>query len=573
MLNFNQRLLYTDMLRPPEGYVLEKAFCSSYSIDLNMIIAACISLNLSRESNYKNLTERLDALAAIHDITNKLRIYYQAGQIKLPKIYNRIYTLIEPFAVQIKPEKGSFHPKVWVIKYKKYNENEYLFRLIVQSRNLTDSKQWDISLFTDGKISKDNNLNQPLVQFVQEIINTNGDSDFFKSMLDELSQVKFEQGGFDTMTFLSMPKSNILFDSINPEKQIIISPFLSQTQLNKLPNVAKENSILISREDSLNKINKETLDKFTCCVLNPKVIDGQRFISDFNEDDPEPIELHAKIYAFLEGENKTYYLGSANCTEAAFSDNTEAMIKLSSKKDIFSFENTINIDNLRENKFLVDYNYKETPDESVEGLKSFVKTLRDLNFEAVAESVNNHYNMILKLYDLEIPENMSVFVRPISINEFKPFEKTITFDSAGIDKLTSYFIFEIRDTKDKVLERLILFAEIQGVDFEIRKNNVFKHIFTSGESLMKYIYFLIDHEHPVDGENNSTQSNVTKDDSSGIITGLPIYEKMLEAAANNSEQLRKIDEVIIQAEKNEHIPEDLKIQLKQFWEPFRQYIR
>ena len=109
--------------------------------------------------------------------------------IKVPTQYNKLFTLLEPCLRAIVPSGGehaSFHPKIWLIRYKgsggKKRAN-VIYRLIVLSRNLTFDRSWDIAASLDGKLTKAK---------VTEL-GTESWADFFLNLLDEQNDAELKK--------------------------------------------------------------------------------------------------------------------------------------------------------------------------------------------------------------------------------------------------------------------------------------------------------------------------------------------------------------------------------------------
>ena len=96
------RLSYSEALKPPEGYFLERAVATTYSLDLETLIAAAIPLGLSE--NIDNLLRESPVclLEALRRISKKLLVFCEAGQIKWPMKSNPLYGFLEDMIVEVK---------------------------------------------------------------------------------------------------------------------------------------------------------------------------------------------------------------------------------------------------------------------------------------------------------------------------------------------------------------------------------------------------------------------------------------------------------------------------------------
>src|SRR6056297_534125 len=154
MLNPNDRTLYLDALRPPAGYELDYSIVTTYSLNLTTLIILPLALSKYRY-DYDSLSEidEIQLLEALENNYNKIDIFCQKGEIKIPKNINILYGFLEDTIIEsvIKEGAKSFHPKIWLLRFKK--EKDLKYRLVVLSRNITFDKSWDTILVLEGEKS------------------------------------------------------------------------------------------------------------------------------------------------------------------------------------------------------------------------------------------------------------------------------------------------------------------------------------------------------------------------------------------------------------------------------------
>ena len=198
----NNRLDYGSILSPPNNYELDFAIGTTYTLDLDALVGASISLGLSAESDSDLNKNPIFLLEALRSTGDKVALFCESGQIKLPNKPTPLYILLEEMVFQVTNENNvkyskyaSFHPKVWLIRYTN-DENEVLYRIIVLSRNLTFDRSWDLTFTMDGrKASKSSSKNNPLIKFIEYLSKYSTDDDKtakIHQILDELSFVEFE---------------------------------------------------------------------------------------------------------------------------------------------------------------------------------------------------------------------------------------------------------------------------------------------------------------------------------------------------------------------------------------------
>ena len=78
----SDRISYAAELTPPDGYRLERAVATTYTLDLETIVAAAIPLGLSQELDGNELACPVGLLHAIRKISDRIVIFCEASQVK-----------------------------------------------------------------------------------------------------------------------------------------------------------------------------------------------------------------------------------------------------------------------------------------------------------------------------------------------------------------------------------------------------------------------------------------------------------------------------------------------------------
>ncbi|MFM9428750.1 hypothetical protein RCH10_005227 [Variovorax sp. GrIS 2.14] len=117
----DDRLDYGQELQPPEGFQLDIAIATTYSLDLGALVAASLALHMDQTLEGDISSERLALLECLDQLQGRLLVFHQSGCIHLPGEFNRLFSLLEPLLVPCMAMDGadgayaSFHPKVWLI--------------------------------------------------------------------------------------------------------------------------------------------------------------------------------------------------------------------------------------------------------------------------------------------------------------------------------------------------------------------------------------------------------------------------------------------------------------------------
>ena len=181
------RLSYGELLRPDMGYRLDFAVGMTYSLDLEALLGVPISLGLLEEGDEEQMRSPLYVLEAIRESAGKIALFCNAGSIQLPERIQSVYSLLEESVFQVKrPDKSSFHPKLWVLKYSSPEGYTYL-KLLVLSRNLTFDTSLDLCVALRGRPGRARRKkNQPLAdllayaaQFASCLLYTSPGQSFF----------------------------------------------------------------------------------------------------------------------------------------------------------------------------------------------------------------------------------------------------------------------------------------------------------------------------------------------------------------------------------------------------------
>ena len=119
MLNPNEdRQDYGSILSAPPNYELDFAIGTSYSLDLDSLIGASISLGLNEETDTVLKDNPIFLLEALRATGDKVALFCQKGSIHLPNNPTKLHILLEEMVFQVNVEENektgkypSFHPK------------------------------------------------------------------------------------------------------------------------------------------------------------------------------------------------------------------------------------------------------------------------------------------------------------------------------------------------------------------------------------------------------------------------------------------------------------------------------
>ena len=589
----DDRLDYGGLLAPPDDYKLDFAVGTTYSLDLDALVGASLSLGLSEETDSELAENPICLLEALRATGDKLAVFCEGGQIHKPGRITPLYILLEKtvFPVITKRKRDiarypSFHPKVWLIKYIN-NEKGALYRVLVMSRNLTFDHSWDVVFKMDGeKVSRAARKNDSLCDFLtylcQQLPNNDTGKEKKRSirqLIRELPYVRFEidEKEFDDYEFLphGIKKSKGGFWSIRDTELFqkkfhdlfIVSPFLSKGVMKEFDDrgdshIENTNNVLITRTASLAGLEPEDVSTFRTFVMKDEVIDGDSAMSQGEENFIKQ-DIHAKIYMTRKDSRADLYLGSLNASHNAVYGNVEFMIKLK------SWNRYLNTDSLMEAMFLgaaedVDCPFREVEvgdfkiDPVEEEKKALDQIIKEINRSGTGGSVTQNgeaYDLNLEFgVDLDKYADYKIMISPMLLEIKKPLQNNVVFSGLRAEKLSEFFVITV-SYRDQNVQRMITIP-IEGFP-EDREHKVVSSVIDSRDSFYRYIAFLL-------GDNMILSSLEIKEigkidgktNTRGVQIAPAVYEKMLQTAAKNPEKLKGIGYLLKMVSEDGVIPDE-----------------
>lgn len=559
-----------------EGYELDYAIGTSYTLDLEAILFLPVSLFFGGELEITN-TASNEMLTALTQVPEKVQLFCQKGKIAAPLYYHQILEFWSNNIEQIEMESfdASFHPKVWLIRYTCPQKQSY-YKFICTSRNLSKSTDWDIAVTMEGFVGKKKiKQNEELFNFVS-YLDKQAIRKVKPEFLNDIRYIKFELESDDqNYAFHPIGKEwkHPVFHSENRTKQLLcISPFLDQTSVNELSTKA-EGIYLLSTQQELDKLplelNKTNVDCFqfnTLLELDPMYVDENNSLAESlipHMDDISNFEtsstLHAKLFITTEANKNTWYIGSANCTLPTHSHrNIEFLTAINCTGESLPSAK-LALDVLTEAEkngegFFVPYDKKIVLDSSdielyEQDLRKAIFDISQLKFVTLVHENNKSlydYQLILSETFIRKQENWKIYIQPLS--DLQGIKQEIDngrnqefiFKDFLIYRLTPFFLFSIYDD-DKLLKHLVIKFEINFPEHRMRK--IFSSLIENWEKLMKYISFLLTKEHVEPllelGVRDDLQSFGNLSIGGMWQSQFPIYEKLLIATSRNPKTLEQ----------------------------------
>lgn len=565
------RLDYGSILSPPSNYQLDFAIGATYSLDLDALVGASISLGLSAENDTELNENPIFLLEALRSTGDKVALFCESGQIKLPNKTTPLYILLEDMVFQVANNNNikhsryaSFHPKVWLLRYT--DKKEILYRFVVLSRNLTFDRSWDLSFSMDGTVTDSKkSKNDPLIKFLEFLSDFSTDdikTDKIKEIMNELENVEFKLDSdvFEGFDFILNGvgdeyaiQNHQLFNSNSLENLLIMSPFLSKDVIIDFNNRKNPNSkaVLITRLNSLSPLKDEKLDNFEFYALKDEVIDGESLLSEksFQKQD-----IHAKMYIVEKRSYADLYLGSLNASHNSLFGNVEFMIKLWAKKRRFNIKKILKeiFNDGKDNPFQLvnmDTIKSDPKDDNANDLNLIVKDIVRLNSSAKVISKNDSYDLEVNFdkdyngYDIEI--------KPLLSNKKAEFCQKIIFENLDKVQLSEFFVITITEDNDVI--RRVIKIPIDNMP-EDRQKDVVSNIVNDKTAFIRYVAFLLGDEYILSSIEDD-DGDIDGDKNNNFNVQLPeLYEKMLKAAIYAPEKFKELEFLIKTLSRDNVVP-------------------
>lgn len=583
----NDRLDYGQVLAPPVNYKLDFAIGTTYSLDLDALVGACIALGLAEETDSDLMKNPVCLLEALRATGDKVALFCEGGQIHLPGNVTSLYILLEKmvFPVTTAKRKGvakypSFHPKFWLIRYVD-ERNNYLYRVVVLSRNLTFDRSWDVTFCMDGKKkSTETAKNNPVGDFITYLIKQLPETDYaaekqkkMKSVIRELKNVEFsldskEFTDFDFIPFGigsqygsdQKPLYTLLEDSFH--EAFIMSPFLSSGVIKNFNERSKwmehAEYVLITRASELGKLKPSDCSNFEIYTMKDAVVDGEGLISE-ETSDIQKQDIHAKIYMLRKGSDSSLYLGSLNASHNALHGNVEFMIKLHSKNRY------LNLTKMKESMFgtdeaespfqLAQFNNKQI-DEVEEKANLLDGVIKDINRKTLGAVIKENGECFDVSVSFEpISSEYEISVSPLLSKKTVAMAETVVFTDLELTQLSEFYKISVSDGSQTVSRVIMIPTENMPDD---REKAVVSSVVNDKKCFYRYIAFLLGDNLVVSAlesmDMNESESSASQNHNKPI--QLPaLYEKMLHTAATNPERFKEIEYLIKSISSDGVIPE------------------
>jgi len=590
------RINYGEALLPPvkdgKVYKLVHAVGTTYSLDLQTLMAVCVPLGLREATDSGLANNPMALLKALQEITDKLVIYCDAGHIAEDHSSSKLMLLLDKVICEVKLPKRdksqgfpSFHPKTWFVKYADEDGNE-VYRVIILSRNLTTSRSWDVAVTLEGKRGDEINPKaEPLGSFMA-FLNAQIQADdpdknrkrrVTRAFVDELPHLDFpelkDDKTFTDYQFMPLGIGDGAYDITKDQiftksytDLLVMSPFVTaETVLtcNQYPlKDARHRHHLFTNASELHKFKGRDLGNLEIFTLRDAVCEGEFAISDDEKDAPQIENLHAKVVLFRRYAETYLYLGSMNYSHSGTGRNVEMMLCLCGRNRYLNLD-TIEHDllggDIKNSPFTQvtpdEIDKKEEPSDPKDRLEQILRKLcRTKGMEGIVSTsdIEGKYDVTVHMPARKTNANISF--QPIRVSDkWVMMDECMVFKGLDLMQLSELYKVRIADDDGNEIVRMV---KIPTIIPDERDRQIVKSVITDKRAFIYYLSFILGDDAVLAITENGASNHPGNSNQVMKEVFPAIYEKMLKTAHSAPQRLKDINKVYEMVKDDGVVPED-----------------
>lgn len=591
MLSPTDRRLLLSVLAPPEGYTLDHAIGTTYTLDLLALLRVPLAATTLPWAgpHGEPIENPFALLTALRRNASKVSLFCHAGATKIPARHVGLLTFLEESVHPVSPPRsGVFHPKIWLLRFlDEAGEERPVHRLLVLSRNLTFDRSWDVALSLDGEVAdrqRGYSPNRPLSDFIGAlprmataagtVLNDHA-KHRIELLADEVRRVDWAlPEGFSAHQFHPIGHDGRAHWPIRDIRRLLVlSPYVGAPALARLRKEVPEDLTLVGRFEELARLDpeiRETLDEI-------EVFDDPGSSLDVEDapsspaperdlvDDTEAAEttelegLHAKLFVGKRGHKAVVYVGSANATGGAFEQNVEFVVELIGSHGQHGIDQVLA--GLRDARLLTPFKGDTTTDVDDAGealqreLESVAHVLACGRLRAKCTAVaDGRWQVSIHPIGEVTVTGHSLEARPLPEKALRPVDLTAEiacrFPPTSLASLTSFFAMRLtgRSGATTVQHDFCVQLPLEGAP-EGRCEAVTAELLSDKERLLRFILLLLGDEGQSDRMLDDLM-DLLAEQHAGVRTtvsgvggelGLPLLEPILRALHRSPERLDELD--------------------------------
>jgi hypothetical protein len=321
-----------ELFRPPPGYEVHRIFGTTFGLSVDALVAMFLA------------TEGVQAEAAAADTVSKLltatrlagrvRVMVQDGSIAADamRVPAALVALLDQCIVSVKVDHGTFHPKLWVIAFRRSAARSSnpvhgsVVRVVIGSRNLTLSTALEFGVVLEGTSGPPNDVSQQLSIILSECaqFDEQGLSPIISDLRAVLKTTRFsipeEMEQAVQLIWQSDERAVAHAFPKSAKRIVVVTPFFSTTVIERLLTISSDVTLVSTPSALAMKAAMEpgTLDnpgKLHLFAVRDDVPNFDEESGEVTDDTRDFSGLHAKLLLFEhENGDSESFVGSANAT-------------------------------------------------------------------------------------------------------------------------------------------------------------------------------------------------------------------------------------------------------------------
>lgn len=554
MLAPDIRTTLTGQIRPPADAKITHLLGTTYTLDL--LSALVPPLAVSGSAGLRS-SDPLEVLAALRNTAADIDIFHQAGQVPVPAIPSRILTLLEDGIHAVRHRPGFlFHPKIWLARYE-YDDDTIGYRLLVQTRNLTPDKSWDVVVTLDGTVmTQPFASNRPLSKLITYLpqtavvpVNTQR-RQRLAALAEEIRHVEWATpAGVRDVRFhvFGVPGLKAAPD-FSGYQHLLISPFLGDDGLHYLlDDTASGDVTVVSTDEAFTQLGEvEVLKGAQRRVLAP----AAGVPADDEQASSHTIlrGLHAKMYCVRRDRRSHLFIGSANATAAAFGGNVEILVELDGNA-------TLGVDALLDEEHglggilvpLDDIGEPVDTDDSQRNLDAYLRSVASLQMAVRLSRDGETCRLEVTSEDVlpALPDT-TVAIAPLTRPELAQDAASgapvsLEFNDLALTDTTALLTVRVVDTATQLHSATVVKARLIK-DLPGRVSAVIGHEIKTPEALLRLLRLLL--AFGSDAAATETEPTAGAQSASRQQLENGLFEMLLQAAAHRPQSLDSIRGIV-----------------------------